>query len=271
MILVNGQPENRINISDRGLQYGDGLFETIAYRNGTAEFLDAHLARLVLGCERLSIAFHQLEKLRDELDLVCQYLATNDAVMKIIVTRCSGGRGYFTDNTVEPTRIISTHSFPNDPDNYKITGVALICCQQNLAENTTLAGIKHLNRLEQVLARNEWNTLDVTEGLMFDNHGNLIEGTMSNVFFVKSGLLYTPDLSKAGVAGIMRAEILRIAQKEGMIVEEVAITKTELATMDEVFICNSVIGIWPVIQIDDIIYPIGNITKRLQNALLQTK
>ena len=269
MILVNGQPESRIDISDRGLQYGDGLFETIAYRNGIAEFQDPHLARLALGCERLSIPFHQFEELGRELTSVCQYLATNDAVIKIIVTRGSGGRGYLADSTIEPTRIISTSPFPIHPEDFKTTGVALRCCQQILSENSSLAGIKHLNRLEQVLARNEWNDPSIAEGLMFDSHGNLIEGTMSNVFFVKSGSLFTPDLTNAGISGIVRAEIIRLAQEDGLTVEETIINKSELAEADEIFICNSVIGIWPVIRIDDIIYPLGNITKYIQQALLQ--
>lgn len=267
MILVNGKSEDRINVSDRGLQYGDGLFETIAYRNGV-EFLDAHLNRLSVGCERLAISFQQLEQLRSELDIVSQNL-TDDAVIKIIVTRGSGGRGYFADKDIIPTRIISTHPYPSFPDSNYTTGVSLRFCQQTLSENLSLAGIKHLNRLEQVLARNEWTDQSINEGLMSDSHGNVIEGTMSNIFIVKSGQLFTPELNKSGVAGIMRAQIMKLADGNDLIVKEAAISKNDVFNADEVFICNSVIGIWPVRIIADTNYQVGPITQQLQYALQQ--
>lgn len=268
MILVNGKPENRISVLDRGLQYGDGLFETIAFRNGISEFLDAHLQRLILGCERLSIPFKQLEQLRTELAIVYQQLG-DDAVIKIIVTRSSGGRGYFADKNVEPTRIISTHPYPAYPQSYIHLGVTLRLCEQILSENKCLAGIKHLNRLEQVLARNEWDDPDIAEGLMCDNHGNVIEGTMSNVFIVKSGRLYTPDLSTSGVSGIIRGQIIMLTKETDLVVEECVISKQKLFSADEIFVCNSLIGIWPVRKIADTVYPVGAVTKRLQQALLQ--
>lgn len=268
MILVNGKPEDRINVSDRGLQYGDGLFETIAYRNGIAEFVDDHLDRLSLGCKRLAIPFQQLEQLRIELDTVCHNL-TADTVIKIIVTRGSGGRGYFADINVVPTRIISTHPYPSFPDSNCTTGINLRFCQQTLSENSSLAGIKHLNRLEQVLARNEWSDQSINEGLMSDSHGNVIEGTMSNIFIVKSGQLLTPKLDKSGVAGIMRSQIMKLANENDLMVKEDAITKDDVNNADEVLVCNSVIGIWPVRNIADVTYPLGPITQQLQYALQQ--
>lgn len=268
MILVNGKPENRIDVSDRGLQYGDGLFETIVYRNNTAEFLDAHLKRLSLGCQRLAIPFQQLDQLRLEIDSVIQNL-TDDTVIKIIVTRGYGGRGYFADKDIIPTRIISTHLCPSFPDSNYTIGVNLRFCDQILSENSSLAGVKHLNRLEQVLARNEWDDPNVNEGLMSDSHGNVIEGTMSNIFIAKSNRLYTPKLNKSGVAGIMRAQILMLASESYLTVKEDVITKDEVISADEVFVCNSVIGIWPVRSLADTNYPVGPITKQLQHALQQ--
>ncbi len=270
MILVNGKPEDRINVSDRGLQYGDGLFETIAYRNGVAEFLDAHLKRLSVGCERLAIPFQQLDQLRSELDMISQTL-TAETVIKVIVTRGSGGRGYFADKDIIPTRIISTHPYPSFPDSNKTAGVSLRFCEQTLSENSSLAGIKHLNRLEQVLARNEWTDQSINEGLMSDSHGNVIEGTMSNIFIVKSGQLFTPELNKSGVAGIIRSQIIKLANGNDLIVKEAAISKDDVFNADEVFVCNSVIGIWPVRIIADTSYLVGPITQQLQYALQQLK
>ncbi len=271
MILVNGKADSRINVSDRGLQYGDGLFETIAYRNGEIEFLEAHLNRLMLGCERLAIPFKQLKKLQVELSVLLDALADNDAVIKIVITRGSGGRGYLSDKTVEPTRIISIYPFPIYPEKSGEIGVTARFCQQRLSENLSLAGIKHLNRLEQVLARNEWVDNGIAEGIMLDQHNNVIEGTMSNLFIVKAGELLTAKLNKSGVAGVLRAEILQLSIDNNISYSETEISKESLANADEVFICNSIIGIWPVICILDAkinnTYPIGKITKQLQKLL----
>jgi 4-amino-4-deoxychorismate lyase len=271
MILVNGKADNRITVSDRGLQYGDGLFETIAYRNSLFEFLDAHLSRLSLGCQRLDIPFQQLSQLKSELKTVMTELANNDAVVKVIVTRGSGGRGYYADSTIQPTRIISTHSMPSYPDTNQQTGIKTIFCRQRLSENSSLAGLKHLNRLEQVLARNEWKDADIAEGLMFDQHEHIIEGTMSNVFIVKSGELVTSRLDKSGVAGIIRAEIIRIANQNNISVQETHISKEMVQKADEVFICNSIIGIWPVVSIIDkemhYNYVVGERTQQFQDLI----
>ena len=271
MILVNGKADNRITISDRGLHYGDGLFETIAYRNGQCEFLDAHLSRLSLGCQRLDIPFQQLNQLKSELKSVMAELANNDAVVKVIVTRGSGGRGYYADSTMQPTRIISTYPMPSYPDKNQQTGIKTFFCQQRLSENSSLAGLKHLNRLEQVLARNEWKDTDIAEGLMLDQHEHIIEGTMSNVFLVKSGGLVTSRLDKSGVAGIIRAEIIRIANQKNISVQETQLSKEMVQKADEVFVCNSIIGIWPVVSIIDkemhYNYAVGERTQQFQDLI----
>jgi 4-amino-4-deoxychorismate lyase len=270
MILVNGQAENRIEVIDRGLQYGDGLFETLAYRQGKLEFLEAHLQRLHNDCKRLNIPFHQTEELRAELAQVCDALSEN-AVVKIIITRGVGGRGYFASQDIIPTRIVSTHPYPVYPDSYPIEGVTVRLCQHRLGENAALAGIKHLNRLDQVLARNEWTESDIAEGFMCDQHDNLIEGTMSNLFIVKSGELLTPELSKSGVAGIMRAQIIQLAKANKLSVNETSLTQLDLNQADEAFLCNSINGIWPINHVIDTKqhYSVGPITKRCQQLLAE--
>ena len=266
MILINGEAEDRIIIADRGLQYGDGLFETIAFRNGIAEFIDAHLQRLLLGCKRLNIPFNQIELLQQELDTVYQSLNGPSAVIKIIITRGVGGRGYKSDNSIEPTRIISTHPLPNYPQSFVTDGISVQFCHHLLSENPVLAGLKHLNRLDNVLARNEWDDPMIAEGLMFDQSHHLIEGTMSNVFVVINDQLITPLLNASGVAGIMRATIINIAKQLGLIVKENTLTRDVLISANELFICNSLNGIWPVTKIIDteITYQHGPITKKLQ-------
>jgi 4-amino-4-deoxychorismate lyase len=269
MVLINGETRDKISTQDRGLQYGDGVFETIAYRNSRAEFLEQHLSRLLEGCKVLSIAFEQIEELRNELDMVFQSLGEQTAVVKVIVTRGAGRRGYFSDNTEIPTRIVSSHPFPNHPKQYQTEGVLLRFCEQTLSTNSRLASIKHLNRLEQVLARNEWDDPDIPEGIMSDVEDNIIEGTMSNIFIVEDGKLFTPVVTRAGIAGVIRAQIIEIATRSGISVQERVIKKQELAEADEVFVCNSVIGIWPVYAISNKMYPVGFITQFLQKALAE--
>jgi 4-amino-4-deoxychorismate lyase len=271
MVLINGLSDDRIAISDRGLQYGDGLFETMAFRSGTFEFIDAHLARLIDGCRRLNIAFLHVEELHKELDIVCQRLTDNDAIIKIIITRGSGGRGYLAETGVEPTRIISTHPLPIYPVYYSQAGVKVRLCTHTLSENVALAGIKHLNRLDQVLARNEWHDSDIAEGIMLDNAGNVIEGTMSNVFIIKAGKLLTPLLDKSGVAGVMRDQIKLLAVKLNISVVETKIHLDDFLAADEIFLTNSVIGIWPVSEMDNMLYLAGPITHNIQHALQQAK
>jgi 4-amino-4-deoxychorismate lyase len=269
MILVNGNSEDRIDVSDRGLQYGDGVFETIAYRNGKAEFLEQHLQRLQEGCARLAINFQQIDTLRFEIDTACEQLDSLSAVIKVIVTRGSGSRGYFSLNDSEPTRIITTHPYPKYPEHYHSEGVYIRFCEQRLSSNRKLAGIKHLNRLEQVLARNEWDDADIAEGIMSDMDDNIIECTMSNIFIVQSDKLYTPSIIDCGISGIMRAQIIQLATRSSLAVEEKTITRKDLAHADEVFVCNSVIGIWPVHTVSNHEYGIGFITRFLQKALAE--
>ena len=274
MILVNGKTENRIEVLDRGLQYGDGLFETLAYRNGSLEFLEQHLQRLNNDSKRLNISLVESDfvSLRQELLLVTQSLQ-EDAVVKIVITRGIGGRGYYAGDDLSLTRIISTHALPNYPQDFSKSGITVRFCQHRLSESKALAGIKHLNRLDQVLARSEWIDKAIAEGLMFDQHNHLIEGTMSNIFIVKSGRLLTPALNRSGVAGIMRSMIIKLAHENKLDTSEQVLLQSDLTDADEVFVCNSVNGIWPVSAISDTdqAYTVGPITKQCQLWLSQAE
>lgn len=267
MILINGQPDNRIPVTDRGLQYGDGVFETLAFRQGKLEFLEAHLNRLQRGCERLRIPFTDSDTLKLELATVCAQTA-EDSVIKIILTRGSGGRGYKAPADAEPLRIISTHPLPAYPDACQ-QGVTVRLCQQRLGINPSLAGIKHLNRLEQVLARSEWDDDNIREGLMLDIRDRLIEGTMSNLFLVTNSVLYTPAIVDNGIAGVMREQIISLAKQQGIDCIEGDVELTDLLTADEVFLSNSVINIWPVTSMPESnkYWDYGQLTQKLQTLL----
>jgi 4-amino-4-deoxychorismate lyase len=262
MLLVNGAIQTNVEISDRGLQYGDGLFETIAIRNNSPLFFQEHLQRLAEGCSRLKIPQPDLQVLSSEAQQLCQQ--NSEAVLKIIITRGSGGRGYKQPETLSPTRILSLHPFPIFPKDYPLHGIHARFCQTPLGITPALAGIKHLNRLEQVLARAEWQDDDIQEGLMQDVNGNLIEGTMSNLFWVKNGQLFTPALVNSGVAGIIRKLVIMLSSQHGMSVQEQNLTQTQLLAADEIFVCNSIIGIWPVIRLANHDFAIGPKTRQIQ-------
>jgi len=265
--LINGRMTDCVASTDRGLLYGDGLFETIAVVDGSMRHWPRHLSRLQAGCDRLGIAAVDGAALAYE----CQSLAgdADKAVLKVIVTRGSGGRGYRLPDKPASTRIVQLHDWPVFPSACAEQGIAVRVCNTRLGHHPALAGIKHLNRLEQVLARQEWEDADIMEGLLLDSAGYLIEGTMSNIFLVRDGTLLTPDLHRCGVAGIMRTRVLELAGRLPIDVQIGPVEMQHLQEAEEVFICNSLIAIWPVIAVDDSGYKTRNYKKGAVTAQLQ--
>lgn len=264
-MLINGQNGASLSAQDRGLLYGDGLFETLAVQNGAPIRWERHLQRLMLGCARLGIPCPDISALTIESLQLCQ--GHDRAVLKLIVTRGVGGRGYRAPAQPQPTRILAIHPWPDYPTGNAIDGVCVRLCRTRLAQQPALAGLKHLNRLEQVLARAEWSDEELAEGLLFDNEDHVIEGTMSNLFLVDDGQLITPDLSDCGVAGIMRTMIIETAAALGVRCIVRAVARVELFNAAELLLCNSLIGLWPVRQLDTHRLMPGPMTRRLQQAL----
>ncbi len=270
MLLVNGKPGETLPALDRGLQYGDGVFETIEIRASTPVFFDRHLNRLEDGCRRLAIPFPAPETLAEEVETLCRQ-SPAPAVLKIIVTSGSGGRGYRRPEAIQATRILSLHPYPDYPADFSTEGINTRLCLTRLGINPSLAGIKHLNRLEQVLARAEWSDPAIQEGIMLDSAGQVIEGTMTNLFYIKDQALYTAALTQTGIAGIIRSLILEIADRQQLQVNELSYTPEHLLSADEIFVCNSIIGIWPVKLIDGIAFEPGPITRKIQHWLADYK
>jgi 4-amino-4-deoxychorismate lyase len=270
VILVNGKPGSSVGVSDRGLQYGDGLFETLAVERGQVLCLDRHLARLASGCHSLEIPVPEESALRSDLNTVTKGIARG--VVKIILTRGVSARGYRASANPTPTRIVSSHPWPPFPLENRAEGIALHVCRTRLSINVRLAGLKHLNRLEQVLAVNEIDDPKVSEGLMLDSEGAVVEGTMSNLFYVEEGRLMTPDLSRCGVHGIIRAEVIDWARCH--MDSPVGQSRVGLETLlksEECFVCNSLIGIWPVRSIGGRKIPLGPVTQSVQSDLKAAK
>lgn len=265
--LINGHPADCVSVTDRALAYGHGLFETLPVYDGHPVFLTDHLRRLLQGCARLGIP---LDHLTDQLkqDFKQLELPQGAAVLKIIVTCGSGGRGYLTPDSAQPSRILMLSPMPLYPDRPE-EGVCVRWCQTRLACQSALSGIKHLNRLEQVLARNEWNDPAIREGLVLDSDGHVIEGTMSNLCFIRNGLFCTPSLDQAGVEGIIRNQLLSLAPKLGLTVEIGHFSIDDVQTADELMVCNSLIGIWPITRLGQHAYTVGPYTRQLMSDLKQ--
>ena len=270
MFLVNGEIRDHINITDRGLQYGDGLFETIAVFNDHPRLWERHWQRLSSGCRRLGIEGIDPRELWIEAERVCSDI--KKGVLKVIITRGPSDRGYGSSPASKPTRIMVTYPWPSYPDKYWEYGVSVRMCSTRMGRNPVLAGMKHLNRLEQVMARREWDDPEIVEGLMLDDSDYVISGTMSNLFIVNDKQLITPVLTDCGVKGIMRGVILDLSADLGIHFEEASLRLLHLQQASEVFLCNALIGIWPVRCIDQQNYSIGAITSLLSkrlNELLQ--
>jgi 4-amino-4-deoxychorismate lyase len=269
MMLINGIVSDQLAASDRGLQYGDGLFETIVLKDGQPQLWDAHIARLTLGCEALKLPLPDSALLLNEAQQL--YGDGSSAVLKIIITRGSGGRGYRFPEPVDATRILSIHPWPDYPRSHYQQGITMRLCNTRLGSNPALAGIKHLNRLEQVLARNEWQDDNIHEGVMLDVDGSVIEGTMSNLFMVEGDTLITPDLSQCGINGVMRETVLALAAQLGIAPRVEAIPLARLKAASGCFVTNSIIGLWPVRTLDDITYQQGKIAQDLMQALSEQR
>lgn len=264
-VLLNGSPDQRISPHDRGMHFGDGLFETIACRRGRPRFLSLHLERLQLGCQRLGID-PGLDDVAAEIRCVAGEV--DSSIVKVVLTRGPAvARGYAATGREKATRITFRYPWPQETRTGSQDGVQVRTATLRLGENPVLAGLKHCNRLEQVLARREWTDPGIAEALLFSSSGKLVSGTMSNVFIVNGSGLRTPRVDLCGVAGIMRRVILREATRIGIPASEDVLDADDLRGADEIFLTNARIGVWPVRLLDNRALGPNPITHRLQEAL----
>jgi len=261
---LNGQPLSAGLQRDRGLAYGDGLFETIAVRRGRPRLLERHVQRLAAGCQRLRIPC-DVTQVAGEIRAYAALLG--EGVVKLLITRGEGLRGYAPPVDPEVRRLLQGSPEPAYPEAHSVEGIALYPCTTRLASQPLLAGLKHLNRLEQVLARAEWSGTEYAEGLMLDQDGRPVEGVFSNLFLVRDGELLTPALDQCGVAGVMRGLILELAARDGMPVRVSGLALDDLLQADEVFLCNSQYGIWPVRRYAAANWSVGPVTRKLQGSI----
>ncbi len=264
-MLIDGTPADCIPVSDRGVQYGDGLFETIAWIDGAPCLWREHMGRLAAGAAQLGIAFPGADILLAEASVVAA--GRSRATVKIIVTRGSSGRGYRTPSLPQSRRILSVYPWPDYEESVSCGGIAAIWCKTAIGINPDLAGLKHLNRLEQVLARSEWREPDIAEGVMCDPDGWVISGTMSNLFLVSGGLLVTPSLDRCGVAGVVRRLVMKEARAQGFHVRETRLKPSDLASFDGAFVTNSLLGVRPLARLGERSFSVGAIPQEFVSAV----
>lgn len=247
MILVNGKSGAAIDPRDRGLCYGDGVFRTLRLRDGRVLLWQRQYARLAADCAALKMACPPREALESD---IAQIVPVHpDGVIRLTVTRGIAPRGYAIPGVASVTRVTAWSPAPvaAAPGG---DGVRVRWCDLRLAVQPALAGIKHLNRLENVLARAEWSDTGIFEGLLRDAGGGVIGGTMSNLFLFRAGTLITPALDSCGVAGVTRDLILEQAHREAITTRIAHVTPDEVVAADAVLLVNSVIGAVQVAALD---------------------
>ena len=262
--LVDGEISTHVPTNDRGLQYGDGLFETIAVLRGVPRFWQLHMDRLAIGCERLGLQPVPQSILLREVQTVST--GESACVVKIVITRGAAVRGYATSPEAANRRIVSAHAWPQDLSQQAEAGIRARVCDLRLGVQPVLAGIKHLNRLEQVMARAEWSDPTIDEGILLDAEDHVVSGISGNIFLVTGDHLMTPRMDRNGVRGIMRAAILQAFAPR---CEQRRILLDMLPEAHEVFICNAIRGIRPVLKIGQWEYGVGPVTREVQEWLDQ--
>lgn len=271
LTTINGVVAAYLPVSDRGTAYGHGLFETMLFSAGRVPLWQRHSSRLVADAQILGLNISKQsldENLSNFVELLAQQ-SQNTGIIKIIVTAGTGGRGYATPARLTAQIICQFSPLPDNLEQPRRDGVVLTQCQYRLPDNPVLAGIKHLNRLDQVIARSEWSD-EYADGVMYSSDGLLIETTCANIFLKTADHGWiTPRLDQAGVRGVMRSLLLeQLFDETGLSIGEGEISQQQLASASELFICSSIRGLLPVTEISNLgQWSIGDDTKRLQSAL----
>jgi 4-amino-4-deoxychorismate lyase len=279
--MINGIAADYLNVNDRAIHYGDGIFETILCSNNSLFFWQQHYQRLKKSAEKLKLNCPDEKILLDDIVRLLgenQLSKKNVYSVKIILTRGMAERGYrFVPNrhtkTCDVNRLVLLSEIQASYSSLvsgKLFSGELCQCKQQASINEDLAGLKHLNRMENVLARNEWND-EYLDGLMINANKHVIEGSMSNLFAVKNNQLFTPDLSQSGVKGVMREVIMLLAEKNNIQLSIINISIDELSLMDELFITNSLIGMKSVNKLGDTSYTETTVTNTIFNNLINIK
>ena len=273
--LINGSFDATISPFDRGFAYGDGVFRTLVMRNGVPESWPQHYQKLVADCAAINIVCPSAELLMSDLQQLFLIDAQSDkksSVAKIIITRGEGNRGYTPPAITAPMRVVTKSPMPEYPETRFTDGVNLTVCETRLAAQPLLAGIKSLNRLENVLARMEWNEhtfndIAISDGILLDANDNVIECTAANIFARFSNTLITPSLTQCGIAGITRQRIIELAHTLSLKISIETFSLEKLLMADEVIICSSLYGAFQVQSIQEKFIKTASLATNIRGAL----
>lgn len=242
-LLINGLPRRDIDCRDRGLQYGDGFFTTMRVVKGQPQLWQRHVERLETTSQRLRMGIPHSTKLLAETRQVSR--GHSDCVVRVTFTRGVGGRGYTPPEQPQVTRLVGRSPLPEHYTFWRRQGIQLATSSQRLGYQPMLQGLKTLNRLEQVLLKQELATLEADDLVVLDDSGRVCETSAGNIFWRKGETWYTSDLARGGIAGVARAEILSLNP-----VRVVSASLDDLHTADEMFVCNALCGLLPVRTLD---------------------
>jgi len=262
-VLIDGKEQDKISIYSRNVQYGDGLFETCVVVDNKILFWPRHLARLSLGCEKLNVKKIDEKIWLNDIKKALSLTKVNNIIVKLILSRGNSLRGYGYKDDIEPVRVVITSEIQKQVVNNEFS---LEYAKSGYHSNPKLAGIKHCNRLEQILAR---SYLSSNEAVMLDENENIISVTQGNIYYIFGNKLLTPKLDRCGVIGSRRSLILELARSIGMNADEVDIGMDKAQQADEVFISNSVIGIQPVYSVEQTKFGNNPLTEKIQKAFLE--
>lgn len=263
--LIDGRAGDRLPVTDRGLAYGDGLFETLAVRDGKPCQWSRHWSRLGLGCERIGLQLPPEAAVAKEVAQLLQGIG--HGVLKLLVTRGDGGRGYAPPTQIQCRRILALYPAPGYPAEWSSHGVEVRFCRTPATQSRVLAGLKHLNRLDSVLARAEWSDPGIAEGLILGPEGEVIGGTMTNLFLWDGTRLRTPRIDRCGIAGTVRALAIELAARHGVSCTETRLIRADVLQARGLFLTNSVVGVWPVRRLDERRYDPGELPLDLIRTL----
>ncbi|WP_153914939.1 aminodeoxychorismate lyase [Shewanella sp. TC10] len=239
-VFVNGQSDNTIQALDRGLAYGDGAFATMRVCDGQILFLTEHLLRLQQTCQRLGFSIPDINSISQRLNVHAQTL--RQGCIKLLLSRGVGGRGYTAPESPNISEVISLHDVPASYANWQACGISLALSPVLLGKQPLLAGMKHLNRLEQVLVKQQALPESVDDWLVLDADNYVVESSMANIFIVKGEQVITPAMNQCGVSGVMREQVIDALLTNNIVVMAKAISLTDLQNAEHVFITNSLLG-----------------------------
>lgn len=270
MFFVNGKQQQSVSITDRSFQYGDGCFTTILVKYGQPLLLHAHKERIYLTCQKLFMFPPEWNQVEEWIETAIhtsghQTLALSG--LKIHVSRGSGGRGYSPKGVGNTQVTIQTFAYPSHYALWQSEGIKVGVSSIRVGLNPLLAGLKHNNRLEQVLIKKEIDDTEYDDNIVTDIHDHVIEMSAANLFWIINNELYTSDLSNSGVAGIKREQVLAYAKQRQLVINIGHFSINEIFKADEVFITNALHGVVPIIQINKKEFTIGAISCALQEKL----